>query len=145
MNVSVDYLGHMSGSPSTKIRLYDLHNLTIMDEVVPNITIEANGLVSSLMVDFPVTDDVELWWPIGYGNQTFYNLDIQIQDGGTELWRLLKRQLYFGQLFLTNGKSPVMKFRKMSLQVTNGAFRSTARISIAREAISYLQILSGQE
>ncbi|KAL2069075.1 hypothetical protein VTL71DRAFT_15413 [Oculimacula yallundae] len=101
LNVSVEFLGHMLVSPSMKVRLFDKNNKTILDKTLSHSTLESSNQTSRRMTgDLLISEEVELWWPVRYGNQTLYNLSVQIQDTGNETLTTIEKRVGFRTIIL---------------------------------------------
>lgn len=80
VNVSVDYIGQLPTGSSMQVQISSLDNATVAKQVLSNIESNGNGTSGRITGDMLVTEQVELWWPAGYGNQTLYKIDIEIKD-----------------------------------------------------------------
>ncbi|PVH84994.1 glycoside hydrolase family 2 protein [Cadophora sp. DSE1049] len=109
MNVSIDFLGHLSWSNSMALKLTDSKNETIVERTLRNVNIGGNATTRRMTADILVTEDVDLWWPVGYGNQQLYNLDIQIQDGKNNTFGTAKKKIGFRTVVLDQREIPAIK------------------------------------
>jgi beta-mannosidase len=99
VNVSVDYLGTISTQAFLQIQLYDGKTPILFNNRLSNFVLTVNGTAGRITGDMVVTTDIKLWWPVGYGDQVLYNLNIQIIDG-TQVLGTVKKRIGFRTIVL---------------------------------------------
>lgn len=80
INVSVDYIGQLPSGASIQVQISGMDNSIVSKQGLSNLRVNGNNTGGRITGEMSVTEQVDLWWPAGYGNQTLYNVDIQIKD-----------------------------------------------------------------
>ncbi|KAF2704453.1 glycoside hydrolase family 2 protein [Pleomassaria siparia CBS 279.74] len=89
LKASVDYLGSdLPSDASLSYVLSDVNEATISSGKLINITAEDGTITGSIIVP---SDSVKLWWPVGMGPQTLYNLTLDIVVNGETAGSVTKR------------------------------------------------------
>jgi beta-mannosidase len=89
LNASIDYLGSALTDAALAYVLKDSNNDIVLSGQLSNITSDSSTMTGSIVIP---SEQVQLWWPIGLGPQTLYNLTIDIVGSGdTTLASVTKR------------------------------------------------------
>ncbi|KAF2800922.1 glycoside hydrolase family 2 protein [Melanomma pulvis-pyrius CBS 109.77] len=89
LKASIDYLGsEIPSDASLTYLLSDANNATVLSGQLNNITSDKSTITGSIIVP---SNAVELWWPVGMGPQTLYNLTLDIVTSGNTAASVTKR------------------------------------------------------
>lgn len=88
LNASLDIIGQIPADASLQYSLIDANNATVANGTLSNIR-QATGVITGDAVI--QSNQVQLWWPVGLGNQTLYTLDLSVRSGSQEIAGISKR------------------------------------------------------
>jgi beta-mannosidase len=89
MNASIDFIGRLPDHTSLVFELMDLNSSRVVSGSLINVTHSENTVTGSTTVP---AEKFELWWPVGFGKQSLYDLKIEIFDSqGTSIAIITKR------------------------------------------------------
>lgn len=97
LNASIDYLGAAVSNAGLNYILTDSNNSTVLSGQLTNITSDNSTITGSVVVP---SNAVELWWPVGLGPQTLYNLTIDIVDSGNTTVGSVTKRMGFRTIVL---------------------------------------------
>lgn len=73
-NVSLDYVGDLPPDTELHLNLQDANGHTVKDAKLGGI-LQSNSTITGSII---ITEQVELWWPVGYGKQPLYNATVSL-------------------------------------------------------------------
>jgi beta-mannosidase len=77
-NVSIDFIGSLPNGSSLQLTLVDAHDNPILDsKTLEGVYASDETITGSITID---PDLVNLWWPVGMGDQNLYHANIEIVD-----------------------------------------------------------------
>ncbi|KAJ5773128.1 Glycoside hydrolase superfamily [Penicillium paradoxum] len=89
VNASIDYLGFLPREPSMTIEIKDLDSGKVLKSgSLDNVVVTGKTITGTTVVD---ADAPRLWWPMGMGKQSLYNITVIIQNKDHELASVTKR------------------------------------------------------
>lgn len=92
VNVTVDYIGFVATDTSIAAEIRDSSGRLVARKSLTDISISRGNATSGQMSgSLVIFEPVELWWPVGYGDQNLYDFTIQIQHRNKTLWEVEKR------------------------------------------------------
>ncbi|KAH7130593.1 glycoside hydrolase superfamily [Dendryphion nanum] len=93
--VSIDYLGTGSGLPpdtSLNFKLTDSKGAIVLEGPFFDTKLDAISINASTIIP---KEAVELWWPVGFGLQTLYNLEIDVVDNKSAVLTSVTKRVGF--------------------------------------------------
>lgn len=101
MNASLDYFGAMPTGATLRYKLTTLDNqTTIGSGPLGNINATRESITG--MITIP-SEDVELWWPIGMGNQTLYYVTVDLLSASNATLASVTKRIGFRTIVLNSG------------------------------------------
>ncbi|KAF1970324.1 putative beta-mannosidase [Bimuria novae-zelandiae CBS 107.79] len=104
LNASVDYLGSLPSGAAVDYMISDADGSILQSGRLSNATTEDGMITGSTSVP---EGAVELWWPVGYGQQQLYNLTLNVIDSWNTTVATVKKRIGFRTIF--NNQTPVLQ------------------------------------
>lgn len=79
VNASIEYIGELPVSASVDIKIYNQTAL-LKTSSLSTTLVQDDGSQGYITRSLQLAEEPNLWWPVGYGNQTMYSMDIVIKD-----------------------------------------------------------------
>ncbi|CAI6248673.1 unnamed protein product [Periconia digitata] len=102
LNASIDYVGSLPPNADIQYTLERGSNTSNLSGRLGNITLSKGRVTGSIIIP---SDAVELWWPVGMGSQTLYNLTLHVVGDQGNTIVTVNRRVGFRTIF--NNQLPV--------------------------------------
>ncbi|OQE07945.1 hypothetical protein PENVUL_c011G08750 [Penicillium vulpinum] len=98
VNASVDYLGSLPRHPSMFIEIKEFESGKVLKSgSLDHVVVSGQIISGTITVD---ADAPNLWWPLGMGKQSLYNVTVTIQNEDKDLLASVTKRTGFRTIFL---------------------------------------------
>ena len=114
LNISIDYVGSAPVVKSLDFDIIDGRGHKFISDSISTVVVTKNTIQGSIVI----TKKPDLWWPVGYGNQTLYTLDIKVTGPKGDSISTLSKRVGFRTIVLN--QTPISK-AQLALGISNGS------------------------
>ena len=114
LNISIDYIGSAPVVKSLDFDIIDGRGHKFISDSISAVAVTKNTIQGSIVI----TKKPDLWWPVGYGNQTLYTLDIRVTGPKGDSISSLSKRVGFRTIVLN--QTPISK-AQLALGISNGS------------------------
>jgi beta-mannosidase len=79
VNATIDFIGSLPGNASMEIKICD-EKRSLSMKWQSTTLLQTNGFGGRITRTLQLAEQPDLWWPVGYGNQSIYQMDILVKN-----------------------------------------------------------------